>query len=298
MRNIEIFSVIFVSAYALCAVLLMVPVGNERHLLSNFSIGAAVLVPSAIMVMGWPEEFACASVMTVLSVYLGMRIYFRCKVSFHLSCKTSKAVRVACEARMFYSSLCLLLGFVFVLLRDKLPGWWVTVPVGILLSALIFRVVSGRPLFINVRPPRAPAGVRLEEDLARAGTLMRVYEKAEQYMKEQKPYANGPLPEDFLARMIGVNRTDLSRAIGWYASKNYSQYVNDYRVEYACDLMARDPYMKVTEVGRMSGFRSEGAFTTVFKDRMGQTPSEYARHERYKKSLTLEFPSSLQGQVR
>ena len=284
MKNFFAVSYVVVALYALCVSLLTIPVGNERKLPSVICSASCMTAFLLSCLSGLSPDLGCAVEMLLLFLYLCVRIHHRYRISFHVSNKPSKCSRMAHEARMFYSAICLLEGFIFVLLERRVPSRWLIYGVLLLLAILTFRAVSGYNLFLKVRPSRGQAVDLADESDLRAGALKSLFGRVEKYMDEKKPYANGALPQKYLARLIGVNRTDLSRAISWYAAKNYSQYINDYRVSYAMELMRRDPYMKVTEAGRLSGFSSEGAFTTVFKDRVGQTPSEFMRHERYRRN--------------
>ena len=275
---------LLVAIYSACILMLMVPVVNEDKLPSAVCAAVSAAAASLSIIFALPADLACAAVMLPLCIYLYWRIFARYRLSFNFSNKPSRSIRLVFEARMFYSSLCLLCGFCIVLLEGRVPDWCLYAAVSALLAVLVFRVVSGCNLFIRMKPSRnRNTGVDDELEL-RAGSLKTVFAKVEKYMEEKRPYVNGALPEKYMAHQIGVNRTDLSRAISWYAAKNYSQYVNDYRITYATDLMLRDPYMKVTEAGRLSGFNSEGSFTSAFKDRVGQNPSEFMRHERYRRN--------------
>ena len=278
-----LFDLVFVAILASCAVLLSIPVWDEGRRLSVMCAGAIVAAPALVLSAGLRPEHACASVMAVLAVYLVMRNYARYKATFHVSNKVPKSCRVAMEARLFYSALCLLLGCHYMLLRTSLPWWGMISPAVVLLIVLVYRVAAGVTLFVSVKPGRSLRVKAVAENLSDVGAFKRIYDRAEKCMAEKKPYLEGKVLEHRFAGMLGVNRNDLSRALSWYGQKNFNQYMNGYRIAYATDLMTRDPYMKVTEAGRLSGFSSEGNFTSVFKKSMGQTPSEFMRHERYKR---------------
>ncbi|MBR2459086.1 MAG: helix-turn-helix domain-containing protein, partial [Bacteroidaceae bacterium] len=49
----------------------------------------------------------------------------------------------------------------------------------------------------------------------------------------------------------------------------------DYRIEYAKQLMVKNPEMKVGNVGTASGFSSEQTFFRIFKQATGQTPGDW-----------------------
>ena len=58
--------------------------------------------------------------------------------------------------------------------------------------------------------------------------------------------------------------------------KNYSHFLNEIRVEYACK-MIRENQLQVTQVGYEAGFNNFVNFNNAFKKIAGKTPSQYAK---------------------
>lgn len=270
-----------VALLAISSVLLMIPMNDENHPFSIVCASAALISATALAVLGFPAKYACAAVMLTLYVYLSVRCYERFRREFIFNSKKARNLRVRCEARIFYSSLCLLTGGFFLTFSGDIPNGCLTVPAAVLASILTVRALSGRNLFIPVRVKKSDASLVAEMHM-RDHSLRKLFDRTVAYMEEKKPYANSALPETELAKIMGVSTRDMSRAISLFSKDNYSVFVKKYRVEYATNLMIRDPFLKVTEVGRLSGFQSEGAFTDSFKDIVGTTPSAFMRHERYR----------------
>lgn len=77
-----------------------------------------------------------------------------------------------------------------------------------------------------------------------------------------------------VANEVGSNRTYVSNYFNRDAASSFYDYVNSYRVEYACALLA-DSDLPVKEVAMQSGFSSPSIFSRVFARYKGCTPSAY-----------------------
>lgn len=98
-------------------------------------------------------------------------------------------------------------------------------------------------------------------------------------MKNQKPYLDGELTAQELARQLGLSPNHLSQVINQQESKNFFDFVNSYRVEEIKRKMADSQTKNLTllAIALESGFNSKTSFNTVFKKMTGQTPSQYAK---------------------
>lgn len=56
---------------------------------------------------------------------------------------------------------------------------------------------------------------------------------------------------------------------------SFAQFVNNYRIDYAKQLLRTRPDIKLTEVYLKSGFANETSFFRTFKAITGQTPKEW-----------------------
>lgn len=80
-----------------------------------------------------------------------------------------------------------------------------------------------------------------------------------------------------LAKEIGTNEKYLSQFINKNYNKNFSLFINEFRVEYAKKILLDDEYSNYTlaAIGSLSGFNSKTSFNSTFKKYTGETPSEY-----------------------
>ena len=94
-------------------------------------------------------------------------------------------------------------------------------------------------------------------------------------MEQQQPYLNSDLKLVDVATMLATNRNSISSCINTQRGCSFSQFVNEYRVAYAQELMRSQPDVKISEVWMQSGFSTETSFFRAFKAATGKTPSEW-----------------------
>lgn len=94
--------------------------------------------------------------------------------------------------------------------------------------------------------------------------------------EEQKLYLDPKLKLSDVARKVGTNRTYLSRFFNQENGKTFYDYVNNYRVKYAEQLLltTNDPLSYVAE---KAGFNSQSTFRRVFSAAYGCSPMEYRK---------------------
>jgi len=107
--------------------------------------------------------------------------------------------------------------------------------------------------------------------------LLRVKSQLETLMETQKPYLDSELNLIRLSELLSVSTHHLSYVINTGFQKNFFQYVNEYRIEYAKKLLKDDSKNRLSILGIAyeSGFNSKTSFNTTFKKLTNQTPSEF-----------------------
>ncbi|WP_232816199.1 helix-turn-helix domain-containing protein [Chryseobacterium capnotolerans] len=108
--------------------------------------------------------------------------------------------------------------------------------------------------------------------------LIKIKAQLENIMSIQKPYLDSELNLIKLAEILSVSTHHLSYVINTGFQKNFFQYVNEFRVEYAKQLL-KDSGSKLSILGIAyeSGFNSKTSFNTTFKKVTGKTPSEFKK---------------------
>lgn len=104
-------------------------------------------------------------------------------------------------------------------------------------------------------------------------------------IREKKMYLDCELQRQTLVDELHLDRNKIGRLIRKYSGyPNLSAYINSYRLEHACDILANDD-MRTTidSISRQSGFTTIRTFQRLFKDAYGMTPAEFREAKRDKK---------------
>jgi len=161
----------------------------------------------------------------------------------------------------------------FCILAAFSDAFWLTVAFVLIAMAaeVILKSDSSDQLALPItdRSDAREKGRRLKE----AVSANRLYEDAE-------------LTLATLAVKLFIHPHDLSRIINIGLEKNFSDFINEFRVREVARKMQYPAYNRLTLTGIAyeSGFNSERTFHRVFKEMTGKTPLEY------KNSLRKELP--------
>ena len=90
----------------------------------------------------------------------------------------------------------------------------------------------------------------------------------------EKLFLNPRLQIKSFAKRLHLPEKELSIIINDFLGKNFSSFVNDFRIEEARKLLLNKE-LKVSAIPTMVGFYSRSAFNTTFKEITGLTPTEY-----------------------
>lgn len=96
-------------------------------------------------------------------------------------------------------------------------------------------------------------------------------------MSDKKPYLDPDLTLRTLAEMVEIPPNHLSQLLSEGFDKNFSEFVNSYRLE-IFKLKVADPsfqHLTILALAYESGFNSKTVFNTFFKKMMGKTPKAY-----------------------
>lgn len=113
-------------------------------------------------------------------------------------------------------------------------------------------------------------------------------------MENTLEYTSKDFSLDRLASLVNSNSKYVSEVINDTYEKNFSNFVNEYRVHLACLRLADEgEYSKYTvrAIGESVGFNSYSTFTTVFRRHTGLTPSMYQAKIKEEKSHTDRLDS-------
>ena len=103
-----------------------------------------------------------------------------------------------------------------------------------------------------------------------------LYLALEQLMKEKHIYRDSSLSLEKAAGILSTNRTYLSQVVNEKAGKSFSSYVNEYRLNEAVELLSDSSITEpLKSIGAKVGFTSPSNFYTLFRQRVGVSPSVF-----------------------
>lgn len=94
-------------------------------------------------------------------------------------------------------------------------------------------------------------------------------------MREQQLFLNPNLNLALLAKKVGNLQTMVSQVINDNLGKSFNQYINEFRIQHAKDLLVRESHLNMELVAERSGFNSNSTFFAAFKKITGQTPASF-----------------------
>ncbi|SFE97873.1 transcriptional regulator, AraC family [Chitinophaga sp. CF118] len=101
--------------------------------------------------------------------------------------------------------------------------------------------------------------------------------KLQKVMNEKELFRNPNLKLGDLAREINVPSHQLSRILNDSLQKNFTLFVNEYRINAACKMLSYQTNFTIEAVGDEVGFNSKSTFFAAFKKIKGLTPNTYIR---------------------
>ncbi len=94
-------------------------------------------------------------------------------------------------------------------------------------------------------------------------------------MNEEQLFKNANLKSSELAKKIQLTTHQLSQLLNDNLGKNFSSFVNEYRINEAKKMLLSNGNITLEAIGYECGFNSKSTFYTTFKKIVGKTPSQY-----------------------
>ena len=101
-----------------------------------------------------------------------------------------------------------------------------------------------------------------------------IYKNLLYQLEIKKVFLDPELSLKKLCAMIDTNQTYLSNVVNRYFDCNLKELVNNYRIEYAKELLNVGIY-SLDEIPKRCGFASRSPFYATFKKMVGMTPLKY-----------------------
>lgn len=112
-------------------------------------------------------------------------------------------------------------------------------------------------------------------------------DELEKIMEDKKLYLDQQLSLQVLANELQTTPHHLSRVINEFHCKNFSDFVNDYRVREAMGMIMRNELTKLEAIAYDCGFNTKTTFNAAFKKITGLTPSGYRKINNSKRGTDL-----------
>lgn len=142
-------------------------------------------------------------------------------------------------------------------------------------------IFSDNSITIHIENP----SIKIKERYLKSGLkeeqVLPIKEKLLRIMETEKRYLDNKLTLDALAKEIDINPNYLSQVINEQFSKNFYDFVNQYRIEDFKQKVNSGKYKhySILALALDCGFNSKSAFYTVFKKYTGITPSEFLKQK-------------------
>lgn len=116
---------------------------------------------------------------------------------------------------------------------------------------------------------------RDEKQLNSSAQLKEIMTKVEAIMSSERLYSNPNLKITDVAEELGISPHELSKFVNGYLGKNFTEFINTYRIEEAKKLLLTNSNYTIEGIGNQSGFNSKSAFYKAFKTNTGVTPTKF-----------------------
>lgn len=116
------------------------------------------------------------------------------------------------------------------------------------------------------------------------GSHVELFSKITIYLTENKDFSNPDMSVSEVAEKLNTNQNYISHAVNENAGMNFSNFLNQLRVEEARSLIEENgkPGLSLEQIMNRSGFRSRTTFTEAFKKFTGMTPGQYQKFAKEK----------------
>lgn len=114
------------------------------------------------------------------------------------------------------------------------------------------------------------ANKKIAEEQAQALTS-----KLQKIILNEALYKNPDLKLNDLAKKINISSHQLSQLLNDNLGKSFAAYINEFRIDEACELIVNDKGIKLEAIGYEVGFNAKSTFYAAFKKHKQTTPTLY-----------------------
>ncbi|WP_299241670.1 helix-turn-helix domain-containing protein [uncultured Aquimarina sp.] len=151
--------------------------------------------------------------------------------------------------------------------------WWVLY-YGIFKLQIVVQKDEIHEYLVSKKIDKAPIKKQINEI-----TVSKIITELYRVMDEEELYKNPLLSRLDLATRLGTSEGYLSQIINQEINKSIIQFVNEYRIEAAKNLLHDPVFNKysIEAIGLEAGFKSKSAFYSTFKTNLGMSPGSFRK---------------------
>ncbi|UZT98909.1 AraC family transcriptional regulator [Chryseobacterium fluminis] len=126
---------------------------------------------------------------------------------------------------------------------------------------------------LQVSPEEKSKGLLSDDKLLDLKTKLEQFEKAKKFLRKN-------ITIDSLAKDLGTNRYYLSKSVNELKGKNFSQYLNELRINYIVQELKNDEKLikhTILSIANDIGYNTSESFANAFKKITGTLPSYYIK---------------------
>jgi len=173
-------------------------------------------------------------------------------------------------ATLLFASFYLYLLFASQLYKRSLDYIYV-LPMGFFIYAVVYRITGINWLKVD------PSINRYQKSSLKKATINTHVQQLEKLMHNEKPYLNNTLRLKQLAESINLSVHHLSQVINEHYNCSYFDFINQYRVKTAKQLIQQHPQWTLLQVAFEAGFNNKTSFVNAFKKFDNRTPSQFRK---------------------
>lgn len=249
---------------------------HEQFVLKNcrksFGILTGILAVVGVLYLFFPitwDRYFATFVYTVWSVFVFLSIY-----QYYIFSKRTSKKPNAFVLPVLLSNIIIFLAYQFIS-----TGWIQVYCAG---GSLVFSFVlyANFLIFFSNKHPSISketnkySNKKISEE--KAGSFV---SKLDELMHAEELYKNPNLKLNDLASKMNMSAHQLSQLLNDNLGKSFSTYINEYRINEACELMEANSYLKIEEIGYEVGFNSKSTFFSTFKKIKNTTPLLYKQSQ-------------------
>ena len=160
-----------------------------------------------------------------------------------------------------------------LLILVSLLSWWVLY-YGVFKLQIVVQKDEIHQHLVSKNTHSVPAKKKINE-----ATASKVITQLYGLMEEEELYKNPLLSRLDLATRLGTSEGYVSQIINQEINKSVIQFVNEYRIEAAKNLLHNPVFNKysIEAIGMEAGFKSKSAFYSTFKTSLNMSPGAYRK---------------------